>query len=170
MLSEKMVNALNEQVNKEMFSAYLYLSMSAHSETIGLQGFSNWFYVQYQEETFHAMKIYRYLLEQGAQVELESIEKPQTTFDGPMDMFEATLKHEQFITKSINDLVDLAIGEKDHATHIFLQWYVTEQVEEEANDNEIIGKLKLAGDEGNGLFMIDKELGARVYVPETDEA
>lgn len=165
MLSNKMINALNEQINKEMFSAYLYLSMSAHSETLGLRGFANWFYVQYQEETFHAMKIFRYVLEQGAEITLESIEKPQAAWESPMAMFEATLKHEQFITKSINDLVDLAIEEKDHATQIFLQWYITEQIEEEANDHDIINKLKLIGDKGNGLFMVDSQLSARVYTP-----
>lgn len=165
MLSDQMVKALNEQINKEMFSAYLYLSMSAHSENLGLSGFANWFYVQYQEETFHAMKLYRYLLGQGAEVTLGAIEKPQSKWEGPLAMFDATLKHEQFITKSINDLVDLAITEKDHATHIFLQWYVTEQIEEEANDHEIINKLKLIGGQGNGLFMIDSELSSRVYTP-----
>ncbi len=164
MLSEEMTAALNKQINKEMYSAYLYMSMSAHSSYIGLSGFANWFMVQYQEEMVHAMKIYDYLNEQGAKVALMAIEQPLTEFGSPMDMFEKTLQHEKFITRSINELVDLAITEKDHATHIFLQWYVTEQIEEEGNDNEIISKLKLAGD-GNGLFMIDKNLGARVSAP-----
>lgn len=165
MLSKKMEKALNEQINKEMYSAYLYMSMSAHSRNIGLSGFANWFMVQYHEEMEHAMKIYDYVNEQGGKVKLMAIDEPPSAFKGPMDMFQKTLKHEQFITKSINDLMDLAIKEKDHATQIFLQWFVTEQIEEEGNDNEIIDKLKLAGDKGNGLFMIDKELGARVYVP-----
>jgi len=161
MLSEKMVEALNEQINKEIYSAYLYLSMSAYSEYIGLKGFANWFMVQYQEEMEHAMKIYRYINDHGAQVKLKAIEKPPAEFGSPIEMFEKTLEHEKFVTKSINDLVDLAIKENDHATQIFLQWFVTEQIEEEANDNEIIAKLKLVGKEGNGLFMIDKELGER---------
>lgn len=165
MLSKKMEKALNEQLNKEMYSAYLYMSMSAHSTNIGLSGFANWFMVQYHEEMEHAMKIYNYINEQGGKVKLMAIDEPPSVFKGPMDMFQKTLKHEQFITKSINDLMNLAIKEKDHATQIFLQWFVTEQIEEESNDNEIIDKLKLAGDKGNGLFMIDKELGARVYVP-----
>ncbi len=165
MLSKKMEKALNEQINKEMYSAYLYMSMSAHSTNIGLSGFANWFMVQYHEEMEHAMKIYDYVHEQGGKVKLMAIDEPLSAFKGPMDMFQKTLKHEQFITKSINDLMDLAIKEKDHATQIFLQWFVTEQIEEEGNDNEIIDKLKLAGDKGNGLFMIDKELEARVYVP-----
>ena len=164
MLSKNMEEALNEQINKEMYSAYLYMSMSAHSTNAGLPGFANWFMVQYKEEMEHAMKIYDYVNNQGGRVKLKIIEEPLSTFKDAMDMFQKTLKHEQFITKSINELVDLAIKERDHATQIFLQWFVTEQIEEEGNDNDIIAKLKLAGDKGNGLFMIDKELGARVYV------
>ena len=165
MLSEKMAEALNKQVNNEIYSAYLYLSMSAHSTFIGLKGFANWFMVQYQEEMVHAMKIYDYINDQGGQVKLMAIAQPPTEFGSPLDMFEKTLKHEKFVTTSINDLVNLAIKEKDHATNIFLQWFVTEQIEEEANDNEIIAKLKLVGKEGNGLYMIDKELAARVFTP-----
>jgi len=167
MLSKKMTDALNKQINKEMYSAYLYLAMSAYSDFKGLKGFSNWFYVQYQEEMEHAMRIYHYVQEQGAQVKLAAVEQPPTDFGTSMDMFEATLKHEQFITKSINELVDMAVAEKDHATQIMLQWFVTEQIEEESNDHEIIDKLKLIGKEGNDLFMIDKELAARVYTPPT---
>lgn len=165
MLSEKMIDALNEQINREMYSAYLYMAMSADSESKGLKGFANWFSVQYQEEMTHAMKIYRYVLEQSGRVVLKTIEQPGIEFGSPLDMFNATLKHEQFITKSINELMDLAMELRDHATQIFLQWFVTEQIEEEGNDNEIIDKLKLAGD-GNGLFMIDKELAARVFTPD----
>ena len=165
MLSKKMENALNEQINKEIYSAYLYMSMSAHSTSIGLPGLANWFMVQYNEEMEHAMKIYDYVNDQGGKIKLMAIDQPPSEFKGPMDMFQKTLKHEQFVTKSINDLVDLSIKEKDHATQIFLQWFVTEQIEEEGNDNDVLAKLKLAGDKGNGLFMIDKELGARVYMP-----
>jgi ferritin len=165
MLSRKMEEALNGQINKEMYSAYLYMSMSAHSTNIGLPGFANWFMVQYHEEMEHAMKIYDYVNDQDGKVKLNAIDEPLSIFKDVMDMFQKTLKHEQFITKSINELVDLAIKEKDHATQIFLQWFVTEQIEEEGNDNDIIAKLKLTGDKGNGLFMIDKELGNRVYNP-----
>ncbi|MBL7117913.1 MAG: ferritin [Candidatus Syntrophoarchaeum sp.] len=165
MLSEKMQEALNTQLNKETYSAYLYMSMSAYSTYIGLKGFANWFMVQYQEEMMHAMKIYDYINDQGGQVKLMAIERPLAEFKSPMDMFEKTLEHEKFITRSINELVDLAIAEKDHATNIFLQWYVTEQIEEEGNDNEIISKLKLVGEDGNGLLMIDKELAMRVFTP-----
>jgi len=164
MLSEKMEEALNEQINKEMYSAYLYMAMSAHSKHIGLDGFANWFMVQYQEEMTHAMKIYDYINEQGGKVKLKAIKEPPSEFESPLDMFEKTLEHEKFITKSINELMDLAIKENDHATQIFLHWFVTEQIEEEANDNEIIAKLKLVGD-GNGLFMLDKELAARTFTP-----
>jgi ferritin len=169
MLSKKMENSLNEQMNKEIYSAYLYLSMSAHSTNIGLPGFANWFMVQYKEEMEHAMKIYDYINDQGGKVKLQKIDEPPSTFKDAMDMFKKTLKHEKFVTKSINDLVDVSIKEKDHATQIFLQWFVTEQIEEEGNDNDIISKLELAGKEGNGLFMIDKELSTRVYVPPVTE-
>ena len=165
MLKKRMVKALNEQINKELYSAYLYLSMSAHSTFVGLNGFANWFMVQYQEEMVHVMKIYDYVNDQGGQVKLMAIAEPPAEFGSPLDMFEKTLKHERFITKCINDLVDLAVKENDHATNIFLQWFVTEQIEEEANDNDIISKLKLVGKEGNGLFMVDKELAARVFTP-----
>ncbi len=163
MINKKMETALNEQINKEIYSAYLYMSMSAHTTHIGLTGFANWFMVQYQEEMEHAMKIYKYLQDQGSKVHLKEIEAPPSSFKDLMDMFQQTLKHEQFITKSIHDLVNLAMKENDYATQIFLQWFVTEQIEEEANDNEIIGKLKLVGDKGNGIFMIDRQLGERTF-------
>ena len=169
MLSKKIEKELNEQINREMYSAYLYMSMSSHSNSIGLPGFANWFMVQYNEEMEHAMKIYDYVNSQGGKVKLMAIDEPLSDFKNPMDMFQKTLKHEQFITKSINELVDLAIQEKDHATQIFLQWFVTEQIEEEGNDNDIIAKLELAGGKGNGLFMIDKELATRIYTPPVDK-
>jgi ferritin len=165
MLSEKMEAALNTQLNNELYSAYLYLSMSAYSTYIGLKGFANWFMVQYQEETVHGMKFYHYLLDQGSQVKLMAIAQPMTEFKSPLDMFEKTLQHEKFITQCINDLVDLAIAEKDHETKIFLQWFVTEQIEEEGNDHEIISKLKLVGDQGPAVLMLDRELATRVFKP-----
>ena len=165
MLSERMVEALNRQVNREVYSAYLYLSMSAYSTFKGLKGFANWFMVQYQEEMAHAMKIYDYINDQGGQVKLTAVEQPPTEFGSPLEMFEKTLGHEKFVTRCINDLVNLATEEKDHATKIFLQWFVTEQIEEEANDNNIIAKLRLVGKEGKGLLMIDKELATRVFTP-----
>ncbi len=171
MISKKMEKALNGQMNKEMYSAYLYMAMSSYSNLIGLKGFANWFMVQYHEEMLHAMKIHEYIRRQEGKVKLMSIKEPPLEFESPLDMFEKTLAHERFITRSINDLVDLSISEKDHATHIFLQWYVTEQIEEEENDNDIIAKLKLVGtgsESNNGLFLIDKDLGTRTTTVLTD--
>jgi ferritin len=165
MLTMKMTEALNVQVNKEIYSAYLYGAMSAVCEQMGLKGFANWFTVQLKEEMEHAARIYRYILEQGGQIRLLAIEQPPSGFESPLDMFEKTLAHEKIVTRSINSLVDLAIQEKDHASQIFLQWFVTEQIEEEANPTEIIAKLKLVGKDGNGIFMIDKDLAARVFTP-----
>jgi ferritin len=168
MVSRKMEEALNGQVNKEMYSAYLYMAMSAYSDSIGLKGFANWFMVQYHEEMLHAMKIYEFIARVGGKVKLASVAEPPSEFGTPLEMFKKTLEHEQFITKSINDLVDLAMEDKDHATQIFLQWYVTEQVEEEENDNDIIAKLELVGNGKEGIFMIDQELGGRMTTVPTD--
>jgi ferritin len=168
MISEKMTHALNEQVNREMYSAYLYMAMSNHSNQAGLKGFANWFMVQYHEEMLHAMKIYEYIQRQGAVATLGAIQAPPADFESPLDMFTQTLAHEQFITRSINDLMEIAIAEKDHATQIFLEWYVTEQVEEEENDNDIIAQLKLIGDNPQGLMMLDRELAARMTTVPTD--
>lgn len=165
MLKEKMIDALNKQINEELYSAYLYLSMAAYFDTTGLKGFANWMMVQHKEETDHAMKIYNYLLSHGANVKLLPLKEPPHEWDSPLHAFEETLKHEQHITQCINDLVDLAEELKDRATYNFLQWYVDEQVEEEENDREIINKLKLVGNNYNGLFMIDRELAQRKYVP-----
>jgi len=167
MLNKKIENALNEQINKETYSAYLYQSLSAHSTFIGLNGIANWFQIQVQEEISHAQKIYSYINERGGKVKLKAIEQPPSEFDSVIIMFQETLKHEEFITNSINELMDLAIAEKDHASQIFLQWFVTEQVEEEDNVNEILSALKLIGDSGNGLRMFDKELATRVFVQPT---
>lgn len=168
MLKANVLKALNEQVNKELFSAYLYQAMSAHSANIGLEGIANWMDIQAKEEMTHARKIYDYILEQGGKVELMAIDQPDTEFANAKIMFEKTLEHEKFITASINDIVYLAREERDYATEIFLQWFVTEQVEEEANANAILDKLNLIGDGGNGLFMLDKELAARVFTPLAD--
>ena len=168
MLNKKMTQALNEQINRELYSAYLYMAMSSQCNTMGLKGFANWFMVQYHEEMFHAMKIFEYIQRQGEIVALKAIQEPPSTFKSLLDMFEQTLAHEQFITKSINDLMDLANSKKDHASQIFLEWYVTEQVEEEENDNDIIAQLKLIGDNVHGIMMLDRELAARVATIPTD--
>lgn len=163
-----MAEAFNEQLNKEMYSAYLYMSMSAQCNELALKGFANWFMVQFHEEMLHAMKIYEHVQRRGAHVELRAIEAPPTTFDSLLGMFEATLAHEQFISKSINELMDLAIAEKDHASQLFLGWYVTEQVEEEENDNDLIAQLKSIDGNPQGQIMLDRELALRMVAVPTD--
>jgi ferritin len=166
-LSKNIENALNKQINEEIFSSYLYLSMSADFENKNLKGFANWMKVQASEEMTHAMKLYNFVLERGCKIELESIKKPQTNWKSPLQAFSDALNHEQFITNCINNLVNTAQKEKDHATSNMLQWFVDEQVEEEANADEILSKLKLIKDNTSSLFMLDKELQARVFVDET---
>jgi len=161
MLKERIEKALNDQVNAEMFSAYLYLSMSANFSAMNFSGFAQWMKVQPSEEMVHAMKLYDFIIERGGRVTLTQIDSPETVWENPLAAFEGAYKHEQYITGRINDLVDIAIEEKDHATNIFLQWFVSEQVEEEASADEIVQKLKLVGGEGNAIFMLDRELGAR---------
>ena len=161
MISGKMTKALNEQINKELYSAYLYLAMSAQAEEMGLKGFASWFKLQAKEEVEHAMKYFGYVNEQGARVKLAAIEMPPAEFKSAQAMFQETLKHEKFVTASIHGLVDLAISEKDHATNSFLTWFVDEQVEEEAHAQEIVDWLKMAGDAGNALLILDSKLGAR---------
>jgi ferritin len=168
MLSKKMEDALNEQINREMYSAYLYMSMSSYCTNVGLKGFANWFMVQYHEEMLHAMKLYEYVIAQGGHAILKAIKQPPSDFDTMANAFNKTLEHEQFITKSINEWMDLAIAEKDHATQIFLQWYVTEQVEEEGNDNDIIAQLKLIGKDPHGLILLDRELAGRITTVPTE--
>lgn len=166
MIDKRMEDAINKQINEELYSAYLYLSMSAWFDSIGLKGFANWMMVQYKEETDHAMKFYNYLQSQGAEVKLFAIKEPPSKWDSPLHAFEETLKHEQHITKCINDLVDLAEELKDRATYNMLQWFINEQVEEEENDREIIEKLKLIEGSRHGIYMIDRELAERQYTPE----
>lgn len=164
MLISRIEKELNKQLNKEFFSAYLYMSMSAYFKSIDLLGFANWMNIQAKEEMIHAEKIYNFIHERNGKVTLEQIEKPQTDWDSPLAAFEDSLKHELFITDSINELVNIALEEKDHATNIFLQWFVTEQIEEESNATEIIRKLKLMKDAPGGMFMLDKELATRTLV------
>lgn len=168
MLSPKMNAALNEQINREIYSAYMYMAMSSQSSAMGLKGIANWFMVQYHEEMMHAMKIYEYLHRRGARVNLMKIDAPPADYDSALDMFEKTLAHELTVTRSINELMDLAVVEKDHASQIFLQWYVSEQVEEEENDNDIIAQLKLTGNNPQGLLMLDRELAGRATTVVTD--
>ncbi len=165
MLSKKMEDALNGQINAELYSAYLYLSMSADFQSKNLRGFANWMRVQAQEEMVHAMKIYDHVNERGGRVALKPVDGPPTEWALPLAAFEDAYKHEQKVTGLINDLVSLASSEGDNAANIFLQWFVTEQVEEEASADEVVQKLKLIGDSGNGLFMLDQELAQRIFTP-----
>jgi ferritin len=167
MISKKMTEAINEQINRELFSEYLYISMQAWFADQSLDGMANWMDAQGKEERFHAMKFFNYLVERGARVKLKAIAEPTYEFENPMQAFQMALEHEKFISKSINELMDLAIKENDHATRSFLQWYVDEQVEEESSVDRIVNMLKMVGDRGHGIFMIDRELGKRVYTPET---
>jgi ferritin len=169
MISKKMEKALNDQVNAELYSAYLYLSMGSYFKSLNLNGFANWMRVQTQEEVSHAMKIYDFINERGGRVILKAIDSPQTKWDSPLMVFEAVYSHEQKVTSLINRLVDLAVEEKDHATNSFLQWFVNEQVEEESSADEIVQQLKMMKDAPGGIFMLDRELGQRVFTPPTAE-
>ena len=161
MIIKKMEDALNKQINAEFYSSYLYLAMAADFEAKNLPGFANWMKVQAQEEWGHGMKMYKYLNEQNGAVTLAALEGPPAAWKSPLDVFEATYQHEQEVTGRIHDLVTLAIGEKDYATQIFLQWFVSEQVEEEANAFALVEKLKVIGDSPQGLFMLEAHLAQR---------
>jgi ferritin len=170
LLTDRMHKALNEQIQAEFFSAYLYLSMSAHFQDQGLEGMANWMNIQFQEEQFHALKLFHYVLERGGRVELGALEKPGTEWASPLAAFEAALAHERMISGRINDLADLAVQEKDHATHNMLQWFIAEQVEEEASVDNIVSQLRLVGNQGAGLFMIDRDMKQRSFVPPAADA
>ncbi len=161
MLKKVMEDAINEQIAKEMFSSNLYLSMAAYFHTINMNGFANWMRLQAQEEMTHALKFFDYLLDRGANVTLGAIDAPKKTWDSPLNAFEESLAHEIKITESINHLADLSIQEKDHATHNMLQWFIQEQVEEEATVNEVCDRLKLADGSPGGLFILDHEMKQR---------
>jgi ferritin len=169
MLSEKMQAALNQQINAELHSAYIYASMSAYFSDKNLNGFANWMRIQAQEEMVHAMKFYDFIIERRGRVLLAPIEAVPTDWPSAVAVFENALAHEQKITGMINDLVNLSIKEKDHAADSFLKWFVDEQVEEESNADAIVQQLKLMGDSGAALFMFDRELATRVFVPPAAE-
>ena len=164
MIKKAMEDALNEQINAEFLSAYLYLSMSAYFNSLGLAGYANWMRIQHQEELAHATRFFDYLNERGGKVKLTPIGEVQIDFNGVVDVFERTLVHEQIVTGLINRLMYIAMHESDHATKSFLQWFVDEQVEEEANVEQILHNLRLIKGEGQGLLMMDRELQARVFV------
>ena len=153
--------AINDQIQAEFHSAYYYLAMSAQFESMNLSGFAHWLRLQWQEETEHAMKFYDFMLQRDGHITLETLEKPAISFTTPLEAFEAVLKHEQYITKRINELYELASSKKDYALQTLLHWFITEQVEEEDNARSIIDNLKMIGDSSTHLFLLDRELGAR---------
>ncbi|MGL5207286.1 MAG: ferritin [Acidaminococcaceae bacterium] len=160
-MNKKMQAAINDQIQKEFYSAYLYLAMSAYCAGNNLPGFAKWLEIQHKEETEHGMKLLGHLLERGAKVELGKIEAPPAEFGSPKALFEEVLKHEQFVTASINKLYETAVAEKDYPAQVMLQWFISEQVEEESNATAILDSLKMVGDKGAPLMYIDKELGKR---------
>ena len=164
MISKTTADALNNHMNFELYSANIYLSMSSAANEMGLKGAATWFMVQYQEEMTHFMKFFNYLVDQGINITLTASKAVPNKYKSLLDMMEKTLAHEQIVTGRINDLAELAVKEKDHASQIFLQWFITEQIEEENNDRDIIAKLKLVGNNGHGILMIDGDLGTRVFV------
>jgi len=169
MLNKKVEEAMNKQINAEIWSAYLYLSMSAYFESQSLPGFANWMKVQWQEEISHAMKFFDYINERGGRVDLMPIVEVKTNWKDAVEIFEETLAHEQKVTSMINALVDLATTEKDHASNSMLQWYVDEQVEEEANADALLKQLKMLNNNQQGLLMLDRELQSRAFVDETKD-
>jgi ferritin len=165
MLTKKLQDALNDQINREFFAEYLYLSMSAYLESIEMEGFANYFNVQAQEEHFHAMKMFNFVHDKGGRVLLKALKEPKSTYTSVINVIEESLKHEEYVTKSINELMDIAIKENDHSVKSFLQWFIDEQVEEEATITKLLAKLKLIKGEGLGLLTLDSQLLERTYQP-----
>ena len=161
MLSPAVQEAMNEQINAELYSAYLYLSMAADFEAANLRGMAHWMQLQAKEEVGHALKFFKHIFERGGRVTLTAIAAPPAKWESAQAAFEAAYKHECHVTSLINELVDLAGAENDHASAVFLQWFVNEQVEEEANASEIFHQLKMVGDSKQGLFMLDRHLAQR---------
>lgn len=170
MLKPKVKQAINDQINAEIWSAYMYLSMSTYFTTQGLTGFANWMRIQWQEEISHAMKFFDYMVERGEQPVLKPIAAVPNKWKSPLNVMQETLKHEQHVTALVNNIMDLAIEEKDHATKSMLQWFIDEQVEEEANAQAIIDDLKLVDGNGHGMLLLDRELKTRVFVDATKTA
>jgi ferritin len=165
MIGKKMQDAMNEQIQYELASSYLYLSMAAYFQSSGLDGMAQWMRAQTQEEVVHAMKLFDHINDRGGKVELLALTQPKTEWTSPLAAFQAAWKHEQFVSSRIDTLVELATEENDHPAGILLQWFVTEQVEEEASASKVVQMLERVGDSGNGLIMMDRELGARVFTP-----
>jgi len=161
MLGKKMQEAINAQVNAEQYSAQLYLAMSAFCDGKGFKGFAQWLRVQAGEENAHALKLMAFLLDRAGTLDLRAIAAPPASFGGVIEVFEKVLAHEQGVTGRINALFELARGEKDYASEIALQWYVTEQVEEEASAGQVLEQLRAVGDKGGGVWYLDSKLGKR---------
>jgi ferritin len=160
-LSQKLQDAINEQIKNELYSAYLYLSMSAYSEDASLPGFANWMRLQAQEEVSHAMKFFDFINERGGRVVLHAIDQPPAEFESPIDLFERTLEHERKVTGMIHQLYELALKENDYPTQVMLHWFIEEQVEEEDSASQILDTLERIGDKGHALVALDRELGRR---------
>ncbi|MCF7791331.1 MAG: ferritin [Victivallales bacterium] len=167
-MDAKMEKALNDQINFELYSSYIYMAMSSYLKSLNLNGFANWMEIQVQEEVFHATKLYNFLHERGGNVEFQEIPKPRADWNSPKEVFQHAYEHEQTVTDRINNLVNLAHDLKDHATNAHLQWFVNEQVEEESSVLGVLQQIKLSGNSTDGLFMLDRELGQRVYTPPQD--
>jgi len=161
MLNKGVQDAINEQIKNELYSAYLYLSMSAYCEAVNLPGFAHWMRLQSQEEVSHAMKYFEFINDRGGRVVLQAIDQPPIEFQSPLDVFQQTLEHERKVTAMIHRLYELAVKENDYATQAQLQWFITEQVEEEKRASEIVERLKMIGDQGPALLMLDRQLGER---------
>jgi ferritin len=168
MIDQKLQDAINEQIKWELYSSYLYMSMASYFDSMNLTGFSKWMKVQAQEELTHALRFYSYVIERGGRVFVQPIDGPETAWDSPLAAMEYGYNHETEVTAKINKLVDMSMKASDHATTNFLQWFVAEQVEEESSFDAVVQQLKLVGKEGNGLFMIDRELGARAFTMPPD--
>ena len=167
MISDNLVKELNEQIMHEFFSANYYLAMAAYCAANDFNGFAHFFIVQAEEERFHAMKLFSYINDRGGRALISGFEEPKNDFNSLEEVFSSALAHEKFVTKRIYKLVDLASEEKEHATISFLNWFVDEQIEEEASMSEVLSKIKILGEKGQGIYMLDKELSQRVFTPPT---
>lgn len=165
MINARLEEVINKQINAELYSAYLYLSMAAYFESVNLPGFANWMRVQFEEEQFHGLKFFSYLISRGGRVKLEAIEVPKFEWKSAIEVFEETLEHEKHVTALLNNIAEVAEEEKDRATRNLMVWFIDEQVEEESNAEKIINELKMIGGEGHGMLMLDREFATRTFVP-----
>jgi ferritin len=165
MINARLEEVINKQINAELYSAYLYLSMAAYFESVNLPGFANWMRVQFEEEQFHGLKFFNYLISRGGRVKLDAIEVPKFEWKSAIEVFEETLEHEKHVTALLNNIAEVAEEEKDRATRNLMVWFIDEQVEEEGNAEKIINELKMIGGEGHGMLMLDREFATRTFVP-----